>query len=202
MGVSEQVKIRNKTTNVYTEWKPLIDSLSDEDAGKIFKNIFSYQSGNDINSNNPVWMFIKAKIDEYNANGVAISEARSNAGKIGMAKRWGKITSDNKNNNCYQMLSKDNKNNNKIKENKYIFNGITIKLNENDYNGWKEKYNLVDLDYELEQIDCWFQEEKNSDRKKDWFWIVQKSLAKKQKEKYDALPKGINGKPIQNYHEW
>lgn len=110
--------MRNKTTNIYTEWKPLIDSLSDEDAGKIFKNIFSYQSGDDVDSTNPVWMFIKAKIDEYNANGVAISEARRNAGKIGMAKRWGKITSDNKNNICYQMLSKDNKNNNKIKENK------------------------------------------------------------------------------------
>ena len=42
MGVSEQVKIRNKTTNVYTEWKPLIDSLSDEDAGRLIKAIYAY----------------------------------------------------------------------------------------------------------------------------------------------------------------
>ena len=90
----------------------------------------------------------------------------------------------------------------KEEDNKYMFKRNTIRLNERDYTRWKEKYNLVDLDYELEQMDCWFQEAKNVDRQKDWFWIVQKSLAKKQKEKYDALPKGINGKPIQNYHEW
>lgn len=106
--------IKNKTINLYTEWKPLIDGLSDEQAGKLLKDIFNYQSGEQVENSNPVWLFIKAKIDEYNQNGSIISKARSEAGKKGMMKRWG-VTNDNK---CYQMITTDNKNNNKIKENK------------------------------------------------------------------------------------
>lgn len=116
--------MRNKTANIYTEWKPLVDGLSDEVAGKIFKAIFKYQNGEDVDSVNPIWTFIKSKLDEYNKKGENISLSRSDAGKKGMAKRWKNkekitnITSDNKNNNCYQMITNDNKNNNKIKENK------------------------------------------------------------------------------------
>lgn len=126
------MSIKNKTINLYTEWKPLIDGLSNEEAGKLLKDIFNYQSDNEVCNTNPVWLFIKSKIDEYNLNGTAISKVRSEAGKKGMEKRWG-ITNDNK---CYQMITNDNKNNNKIKENKIkeninnIINGVVLKKNQ------------------------------------------------------------------------
>ena len=239
-------KVKNKTTNIYTEWRPLIDALSDEDAGKLLKDILKYQSNEDVDNSNPIWVFIKSKIDEYNKNGKEISKSRSEAGKKGMIKRWG-ITNDNKcyqmlsnDSKCYQMIASDNKNNNKIKENKikenkyiiqddlqletqdgnqdkiksesspliskkekkYIFNGLTVRLNEKDYNSWKEEYNLLDLDYELKQIDNYLQMEENKSKQKDWFFFAKAWLNKNQKREYDKLPKGIDGKPIKGYHEW
>lgn len=207
------IKVKNKTTNIYTEWRPLIDALSDEDAGKLLKDILKYQSNEDVDNGNPIWVFIKSKIDEYNKNGKEISKSRSEAGKKGMAKRWG-ITNDNKcyqmisnDSKCYQMIASDNKNNNKIKENKikenkYIFNGLTVRLNEKDYNAWKEEYNLLDLDYELKQIDNYLQMEENKQKQKSWFFFAKAWLNKNQKREYDKLPKGIDGKPIKGYHEW
>lgn len=207
------IKVKNKTTNIYTEWRPLIDALSDEDAGKLLKDILKYQSNEDVDNSNPIWVFIKSKIDEYNKNGKEISKSRSEAGKKGMLKRWG-ITNDNKcyqmlsnDSKCYQMITSDNKNNNKIKENKikenkYIFNGLTVKLNEKDYNAWKEEYNLLDLDYELKQIDNYLQMEENKPKQKSWFFFAKSWLNKNQKREYDKLPKGMDGKPIKNYHEW
>lgn len=125
--------MRNKTTNIYTEWLPLIDSLPNDIAGVIFKNILKYQNGEDINNTFPVWVFIKSKIDDYNKNGETISKIRSEAGKKGMAKRWG-ISNDSK---CYQMITSDNKNNNKIKQNK-------IKENNNNINNTTSKKVLID----------------------------------------------------------
>jgi hypothetical protein len=121
--------IKNKTTNIYTEWKPLIEALSNEEAGILLKDILKYQSGEEVKNNNPVWLFIKSKIDDYNKTGETIAKSRSLAGKIGMAKRWGitKITNDNTDNKCYQMITNDNKNNNKIKENKIKENNIKEK---------------------------------------------------------------------------
>lgn len=176
--------MKNKTVNIYTEWKPLIDGLSNEEAGKLLKDILAYQNGEEVENSNPVWLFIKAKIDEYNENGKVISQARSNAGKIGMAKRWG-ITNDNKNNKCYQMITNDNKNNNKIKENKIkknkninnkIINNKNINnnlqeygelknvlLTEEDYNRLKNE-NPFFLDA-IEKLDSWL-DTKNGEKNK------------------------------------
>lgn len=131
--------IKNKTTNIYTEWKPLVDGLPDNEAGKIFKAIFAYQSNETVECDNPVWLFIKSKIDTYNEQGEQISKVRSEAGKKGMASRWG-ITNDNK---CYQEITSDNKNNNKIKEKKIKQNNTIPSLQEViDY--CKERNNFVD----------------------------------------------------------
>lgn len=90
----------------------------------------------------------------------------------------------------------------KNKEKKYTFNGYTVKLNEKDYNSWKEEYNLLDLDYELKQIDNYLQMEENKPKQKSWFFFAKSWLNKNQKREYDKLPKGMDGKPIKNYHEW
>lgn len=101
--------MRNKTTNIYTEWLPLIDSLPNDIAGVIFKNILKYQNGEDINNTFPVWVFIKSKIDEYNDKGKQISEKRRESGRNGGLAKASK---------CQQVLAKDSKSSNKIKENK------------------------------------------------------------------------------------
>ena len=103
------MSMRNKTTNVYTEWLPLIDGLDDKTAGIIFKNILKYQNGEDIKDGSPVWLFIKSKIDEYNNKRLQISEKRKENGKLGGLAKASK---------CYQMLPNDAKSSNKIKENK------------------------------------------------------------------------------------
>ena len=113
--------MRNKTTNIYTEWLPLVDSLPNDIAGVIFKNILKYQNGEDINNTFPVWVFIKSKIDEYNDKGKQISEKRRESGRNGGLAKASK---------CQQMLANDSKSSNKIKENKIKQNKI------------KENYNI------------------------------------------------------------
>lgn len=181
--------IRNKTANLYTEWKPLINGLSNEEAGIILKNILNYQSGEDINNTNPVWIFIKAKLDEYNNKLIQISEKRKENGKLGGLAKATK---------CYQMLASDSKCSNKIKENKikekeYKYKGTIIKLNDKDYEDWKNKYNLLDLDYELGQMDLSLQTEKYKTKQKDWFFMVQGWLNKLQKEKEKNKSDGWRG---------
>lgn len=73
--------MRNKTANIYTEWRPLIDSLSNEDAGLILKFILAYQDGEDIDYNNPVWSFVKSKLDVYNGKYEDIRKINSEKGK-------------------------------------------------------------------------------------------------------------------------
>lgn len=109
--------IKNKTTNIYTEWKPLIDGLSNEEAGKVFKCIFQYQSNEEVKCSNPVWLFIKSKIDEYNTKGEQISEKRRENGKLGGLAKASK---------CQQKLANDGKSSNKTKENKIKQNNNII----------------------------------------------------------------------------
>lgn len=166
------MEIRNKTTNIYTEWLPLIEALSDDEAGIIFKSILQYQSGQEVENKNPIWFFIKAKIDEYNNNFKNVSKSRSEAGKIGMAKRWNKeITNDNK---CYQMITNDNKNNNKIKENKIKENKNNnygelgnVKLTEEQYKTLSDKYNNLDL--AIEKLDTWLGTSGSKNKNKNHF---------------------------------
>ena len=111
--------MRNKTANIYTEWLPLIESLQDDVAGKVFKCILKYQNGEDIDSQNPIWLFIKSKLDEFNNKYANIAESRRNAGvKGGLAKAskcQQKLAKDSK---CKQNLANVAIKENKIKQNK------------------------------------------------------------------------------------
>lgn len=194
------MEIRNKTTNIYTEWKPLIDGLPDSEAGKIFKCIFAYQSNETVDFDNPIWLFIKSKIDAYNENGEQISKARSEAGKKGMANRWSGISNNNK---CYQMITNDNKNNNKIKENKIKQNKIKENILYNNY-GELKNVCLKQEDYEkllsihpnlneaIEVLDTWLGTSGSKNKNKNhyayfksnsWVWDRVKP---KQNENYDT----------------
>ena len=154
--------MRNKTTNIYTEWLPLIDTLSDEQAGKVFKAILKYQNGDDIELKNPIWLFIKTKIDEYNNKLSDIKEKRRISGSYGGLAKASK---------CYQMLASDSKpkqdianlaiKENKTKENKtkenikYIYFGElkNVRLTQEEYEKLSEQYS--NLDQAIEKLDTW-----------------------------------------------
>lgn len=100
---------RNKTAQLYTEWLPLIENLSDSEAGKILKNILNYQNGDEIESSNPVWFFILNKLEDYNGNYEEIRGKRIEAGRLGGIAKASK---------CQQVLAKPSKSTNKTKQNK------------------------------------------------------------------------------------
>ena len=179
--------MRNKTANIYTEWLPLIDSLPDDIAGKVFKCILKYQNGDDVELSNPIWLFIKSKIDEYNDKLDDIKEKRRKSGSYGGLAKASK---------CYQMLpnttkSKQNVANlaikeNKIKENKtkqnnniYNYYGElkNVKLTEEEYTKLQSEHSNLDL--AIEKLDTWLgtsgSKNKNKPhyayfKKNSWVW--------------------------------
>jgi hypothetical protein len=100
---------RNKSAQIYTEWLPLIEHLSDSEAGKLLKNILNYQNGDDITSKNPVWFFVLNKLEEYNGNYDEIRGKRIDAGRLGGIAKASK---------CQQVLENPSKPTNKTKQNK------------------------------------------------------------------------------------
>ena len=179
--------MRNKTTNIYTEWLPLIESLPDDEAGKIFKTILKYQNGDDVLFQNSIWLFIKTKIDEYNQKLCDIKEKRRISGSCGGLAKASK---------CYQKLADDSKDNqnlanlaikeNKTKENKikYIYLGElkNVKLTEDEYNKLKAKYS--NIDEAIEKLDTWLgtsgAKNKNKDhyayfKENSWVWEKKKN---------------------------
>lgn len=147
--------MRNKTTNIYTEWLPLIESLPNEDAGVIFKTILKYQNGDDVECNNPIWFFIKSKIDEYNDKLEVIKEKRRISGACGglanASKRKQQIAINSKSSN---KIKENKTKQNKIKEKNNIYGELNnVLLTQEQYNTLSEKYdNLNDA---IEVLDTW-----------------------------------------------
>lgn len=148
--------MRNKTANIYTEWLPLIESLQDDVAGKVFKCILKYQNGDDVESQNPIWLFIKSKLDEFNDKYADIAERRRNAGSKGGIAKASK---------CQQKLASDSKSKQDlasvaIKENKTKQNKIkkygelgNVNLTEEEYETLKANHS--NLDNAIEVLDTW-----------------------------------------------
>lgn len=96
---------------LYHDQKEVIDELSDEQAGKLFKAIYEYNVNKKIilsGALKVVFIPFKTSFDRDQEKYSEIVEKRSEAGKKGMEKRWDK-NKDNKNNKCYQMITNDNK---------------------------------------------------------------------------------------------
>ena len=88
-----------KSFVAYADWKYTFDELSNEKAGELIKHIFAY-----VNDENPVsedmlinavFANIKHTLKRDLKRYEKTCKKRSEAGKKGMAKRWG---TDNKNN--------------------------------------------------------------------------------------------------------
>jgi hypothetical protein len=93
------------------EQAEVFNLLEDSEAGKLIKAVFEYQQTGIMpkleKSLRIAFMPIKGTLDRNAIKWEEIRKKRSEAGKIGMQKRWTEnITNDNK---SYQMITKDNK---------------------------------------------------------------------------------------------
>lgn len=96
---------------LYSEQAEVFNLLEDSEAGKLIKAIFEYQQTGVMpkldKSLRIAFMPIKGTLDRNAVKWEEIRKKRSEAGKIGMQKRWAEnITNDNK---SYQKITKDNK---------------------------------------------------------------------------------------------
>lgn len=93
---------------LYYDQKEVIDELSDEDAGKLFKAIYEYNVNKKTDLTGAlklIFIPFRKTFDRNDDKWEDIVKKRSEAGKKGMEKRWkeGKsITNDNK---CYQTIT-------------------------------------------------------------------------------------------------
>ena len=65
----------------------------------------------------------------------------------------------------------------------YAYKGDVLKLNQKDYDSWKERFNLLDFDYELEKRDIWLSGQENT---KNWFLSTKQYFLGLQREKEKA----------------
>lgn len=88
-----------KTVVIYSDWIATFDKLTDEEAGKLIKHLLRY-----VNDQNPqadrmtelLFAQMQQQLKRDLKKWQEIKSKRSEAGKIGMAKRWQNITNDNK----------------------------------------------------------------------------------------------------------
>ena len=87
-----------KSIVVYADWEATFEQLSDEEAGKLIKHFFKY-----VNDKDPVmedrilkiaFEPIKQQLKRDLKKWEKTKEKKSDAGKAGMAKRWGKSITD------------------------------------------------------------------------------------------------------------
>lgn len=92
---------------LFTEHKEIVDQLSNEQAGKLFKAIYEWVINEQLLELDPItkiaFIPIKQSIDRNNDKWLKIKEKRSEAGKKGMESRWGNIT------NVKDVITNDNK---------------------------------------------------------------------------------------------
>lgn len=106
---------------IYLDYQEQFDLLADEQAGQLIKAIIKYEKTGEITEldgmTKMAFSFIKTQLDRDREKWKEEKQKRSEAGKRGMAKRWG---DNNKNNNVITEDNKDNSVKNDItRHNKY-----------------------------------------------------------------------------------
>lgn len=98
---------------LYNDYRKHITLLSDTEKGQLLDAIFAYADGEDVQLYGSVGMafsFIKAQMDRDAAKWEEERQARSEAGKRGMATRWGEHNKDiTKDNSVIPVITNDNK---------------------------------------------------------------------------------------------
>ena len=137
-----------KSFLLYCDLIHTVKKLTDEQAGKLFKHTLEYVNDKDPKTDDiitdlcfePIRQSLKRDLKKYEK----IRQKKSEAGKKGMAKRWGKDNSDNK---CYKPITK-------------ITDSVNVSVSDKDiYRSFAhlsisvEQFNKLNADYSREQID-------------------------------------------------
>ena len=97
---------------IYLDYQEQFELLTDEQAGKLIKAIIEYEKTGKIleldGMTKMAFSFIKTQLDRDREKWQEEKQKRSEAGKRGMSKRWGKTKQDN---NVTNVITEDNKNN-------------------------------------------------------------------------------------------
>lgn len=101
---------------MYLDYQEQFELLTDEQAGQLIKAIIKYEKTGEIPELDGMikmaFSFIKTQLDRDREKWQEEKQKRSEAGKRGMAKRWGNnntITDNNKDNNVKDIITRDNK---------------------------------------------------------------------------------------------
>ena len=130
------------TILLFTSIREPVQALSDEDAGKLLKAILDYQTGEEVKLEGllkVVFLQVKQQIDYNNEKYESTSQKRSEAGKKGMASRWG----NNKDNNVIGVITKSNKNNLNVNVNENVINNhhhARVRESEEEFDPLIESY--------------------------------------------------------------
>ena len=150
---------------LYSNIKDVLDALSDEQSGKLFRAIVDYNNGLEPQLTDPVlkmaFIPIRQGLDSNNKAWEETKKARSEAGKKGMEKRWG--NKDNKDNNVITDNNKDNtviddkpKRKKKPEEPKQAYGKRgNVKLTEAEYNRLCDEYGKELTEESIEYLD-WY----------------------------------------------
>lgn len=105
---------------IYLDYQEQFELLTDEQAGQLIKAIIKYEKTGEITEldgmTKMAFSFIKTQLDRDREKWQEEKKKRSEAGKRGMAKRWGNnkkdnntITDNNKDNNVKNDITRNNK---------------------------------------------------------------------------------------------
>lgn len=173
-----------KSFLLYCDLLHTVKKLNDEQAGKLFKHVLEYV--NDLNPETediitdlcfePIKQSLKRDLRKYEST----CKKRSDAGKKGMAKRWGK---DNKDNKCYKPITNitdrdSDKDNDKEKDIYRRFAHLSMS---------KDEFNKLEADYEKKTIDSCLDSIENFKNNKKYksLYLTCKNWLKKEQTKHE-----------------
>ena len=175
-----------KSFLLYCDLLHTVKKLNDEQAGKLFKHVLEYV--NDLNPETediitdlcfePIKQSLKRDLRKYEST----CKKRSDAGKKGMAKRWGK---DNKDNKCYKPITNItdididiDKDNDKEKDIYRRFAHLSMSVSE---------FNKLEADYEKKTIDSCLDSIENFKNNKKYksLYLTCKNWLKKEQTKHE-----------------
>lgn len=181
-------KNQNKALWIFPNIKESVDMLPESLRGKAWEMIINYAFGDENVEQNcknlKVLLAFRVVKPLLRLRGIAGSQNGKSNNPSGLAKNCEPNIGANIGANITpNLLNNKNRNNLTETEKDYAYKGEVIKLNQKDYNEWKERFNLLDFDYELEKRDIWLSGQENT---KNWFLSTKQYFLGLQREKEKA----------------
>lgn len=172
-----------KSFLLYCDLIHTVQKLNDEQAGKLFKHVLEYV--NDLNPATediitdlcfePIKQNLKRDLRKYEST----CEKRSEAGKKGMQKRWGK---DNKDNKCYKPITNITDKDIDIDKEKDIYRSFAhLSISEKEFKKLEVEYTKQQIENVLDAIENF----KNNTKYKSLYLTSKNWLKKLPKDEHE-----------------